>query len=338
MGYSYYKQIAKDSLSGKWNTIIIGSLIYFVVTSICQIPSLFSSVHEMITLLKIEVPDFLLPISAFFAYSPISSITSLFSSFVLPVLAFGFFSIGYKAINKQTIDSTTIFDGFRNFINVFLVNLLIGIFTFLWTLLFIIPGIIKGLSYSMANFIMAENPNISASDAIKESKKLMDGNKLDYFMLSLSFIGWHLLDIFTLGILSIWLIPYIHATNAAFYEAVKNEKYGEYAPYVYKNMLYVQIENGYFNPQQGNVPYGQNPNGYAPYQQGTAPYGQNPNGYAPYQQGTAPYGRNPAGYPYQQGGAPYTTSPQGFISDEYGNPISAPESHTDINQGNNTDN
>lgn len=203
-----------------------------------------------------------------------------------------------------------IFDGFKNFGNVFILNLLISIYTFLWTLLFIIPGIVKGLSYSMANFIMAENPDIKPSDAIKESQKLMDGNKLDYFVLGLSFIGWHILDIFTLGILSIWLQPYIYTTKAAFYEAVKNEKYGDAAPYVYKNMLYAQLENGYFDPQQFGAPYGQNPNGYVPNQQGGMPYGQTPNGYTPYQQ---------------------SVSPQGFVSDEYGNPIPTPESYTDAN-------
>ncbi len=325
MGYSYYKQIAKDSLSGKWNTVIVGSLLYVAVISICQIPSLVSSIYDMIVMLEIEVPEFLGSIYAFFAYSPFNIISGLFNTFALPVFAFGFFSIGYKAVNRQKIDNTTMFDGFRNFGNVFILNLLIGIYTFLWMLLFIIPGIVKGLSYSMANFIMAENPEISPSDAIKESKKLMDGNKLDYFMLGLSFIGWHILDFFTLGILSIWLIPYIYTTEATFYEAIKNEKYGDYAPYVYKNMLYIQLENGFFDPQQYGAPYGQNPNGYVPNQQGVAPYGQNPNGYAPYQQGVAPYGQNPHGYvPYQQNGAPYTNSPQGFISDEYGNPIPAP--------------
>lgn len=330
MDYGYYKKIAKESLAGKWSTVAIGTLIYFAANSICSVPSAITSFYEITAEIGIDMPGFISSVYTFFANSPLNSVTGLLSTFALPVLAFGLYSIGYKAINRQKIEITTIFDGFRNFGNVFILNLLISIFTFLWTLLFIIPGIIKGLSYSMANFIMAENPDISAPDAIKESKKLMDGNKLDYFLLSLSFIGWYILEFFTLGILSVWLMPYVITTQAAFYEAVKNEKYGDAAPYVYKNMLYKQIENGYFDPQQGGMPYGQNPAGY-PYQQNGAPYGQNPAGY-PYQQNGAPYGRNPAGYPYQQ-----TYSPQGFISDEYGNPISEPQNVINPNEADNGD-
>ena len=298
------------------------------------------------------MPEFTQTIYINLAYSPLNNLAGIANWLVLPILAFGFFSMAYKSINRQKVEYTTIFDGFKNFGNVFVLYLLTSLYTFLWTLLFIVPGIIKAFSYSMSNFILAENPDIKPSDAIKESQKLMDGNKLDYFMLGLSFIGWEILNLFTLGILSIWLQPYIHTTQAAFYEAVKNEKYGDAAPYVYKNMLFKQMENGYYNPQQGGMPYGQNPVGY-PYQQGAMPYGQPQGGYVPNQQSGAPYGQNPVGHPYQQGAMPYgqpqggyvpsqqTYSPQGFISDEYGNPIpqpEAPNASEPIVPGENSDN
>lgn len=102
----------------------------------------------------------------------------------------------------------------------FKVNFLVGLFTYLWSLLFIIPGIIKACSYSQAMYILAENPDMGALDAINQSKEMMEGHKMEYFLLGLSFIGWILLSPFTLGLLYIWLIPYMQATFANFYRSL----------------------------------------------------------------------------------------------------------------------
>ena len=96
-------------------------------------------------------------------------------------------------------------------------NLLIIIFTFLWSLLFVIPGIIKGISYSQSYFILAENPDMTASEALNESKRIMDGHKWEYFVLQLSFLGWTILASFTFGILFIWLVPYMECTLVNYY-------------------------------------------------------------------------------------------------------------------------
>ncbi|WP_409270114.1 DUF975 family protein [Neobacillus sp. SCS-31] len=96
--------------------------------------------------------------------------------------------------------------------------LLVTIYTVLWSLLLIIPGIIKGLAYSQTYFILKDNPGIVLNDAITQSRKLMDGYKGKYFLLNLSFIGWGLLCILTLGIGFIWLAPYITASLASFYQ------------------------------------------------------------------------------------------------------------------------
>ncbi|MFD1430034.1 DUF975 family protein [Lacticaseibacillus mingshuiensis] len=115
------------------------------------------------------------------------------------------------------------FSGFTsgNAMAVFLTTLLTQVFTFLWTLLFFVPGIIKGLSYSQANYILrdwiAAGRQIDATDAITASRELMVGHKMEYFVLQLSFIGWALLCIPTLGIGLFWLAPYIHTTNAVYY-------------------------------------------------------------------------------------------------------------------------
>lgn len=79
----------------------------------------------------------------------------------------------------------------------------------LWSLLFVIPGIVKTYSYFLAEFISRKEPKLSATECITKSREIMDGHKWDLFVFQLSFIGWHLLAICTFGILYIWLAPYI---------------------------------------------------------------------------------------------------------------------------------
>jgi uncharacterized membrane protein len=95
------------------------------------------------------------------------------------------------------------------------------IFTWLWSLLFVIPGIIKGISYSQMFYILADNKDISAGDAQKKSMEMMEGYKADYFVLGLSFIPWILLTCITFGIAAIYVGPYMNATFALYYEGLK---------------------------------------------------------------------------------------------------------------------
>ena len=106
-------------------------------------------------------------------------------------------------------------------VNNIVTGLLQSLFVFLWSLLFVIPGVIKSYAYAMTFFIINDNPDISPMDALHESERLMDGHKMELFMLDLSFIFWHLLVIVTFGIASLWVAPYVHASHAAFYEELK---------------------------------------------------------------------------------------------------------------------
>ena len=94
---------------------------------------------------------------------------------------------------------------------------------FLWFLLLIVPGIVAALSYSMTFYILADEPDINAKEALEKSKIMMDGHKMDLFLLGLSFIGWALLCILTLGIGLLWLIPYMNVSAAKFYQDRKGE-------------------------------------------------------------------------------------------------------------------
>ena len=117
----------------------------------------------------------------------------------------------------------TLFKGFNYTGKSIWLTILIGVFTFLWTLLLYIPGIIKGLSYSMAFYILAENPNMTAREALNESKRITNGHKMDLFVLGLSFIPWLLLVTVTCGIAGIWVAPYMELTYTNFYHEIKNK-------------------------------------------------------------------------------------------------------------------
>lgn len=96
------------------------------------------------------------------------------------------------------------------------------LFVFLWSLLFIVPGIIKSLSYAMTPYILADCPNVKAQDALKISMKMMDGHKWELFVFYLSYFGWMLLSGLTLGILSVFYVsPYMSNSIAGYYSELK---------------------------------------------------------------------------------------------------------------------
>lgn len=126
-----------------------------------------------------------------------------------------------KLMQNESVALEDVLEGFKNFVPALLVYLLTVVFTILWTLLFIIPGIIAGYRYSMCFYILRENPDMAPMDVIRKSKEMMKGHKMDLFILQLSFIGWGLLSILTIGIGSLWLLPYITASVTAFYIDLK---------------------------------------------------------------------------------------------------------------------
>ena len=132
-----------------------------------------------------------------------------------------------KLVDGEEARFEDLFSGFDIFGNAFVLNLLIALKVFAWSLLFVIPGIVAAYRYSMATYIMAENPNMQATEAIERSKALMDGRKGDLFCLDLSFIGWALLAVLTAGIGNLWLVPYMTVSRAAFYRSLPRSMGGQ---------------------------------------------------------------------------------------------------------------
>ena len=112
--------------------------------------------------------------------------------------------------------------------NIVLTLFLKDLFVGLWSLLFVIPGIVKSYEYMMVPYILAENPGMERKEAFAISRRMMDGQKWDAFVLDLSFLGWEILGIFTCGILSIFYVaPYVHATHTELYIFNKIKAYNE---------------------------------------------------------------------------------------------------------------
>ena len=155
----------------------------------------------------------------------ISIISVLLKVFVFNPLEVGGYNFFKKNIDDQTTTvGSSIGDGFKNYGHTFVTLFLRDLFIALWTMLFVIPGIIKTYSYCMVPFILKDNPELSATEAITRSREMMNGNKWRAFLLDLSFIGWVLLGCITCGIVQFfWTTPYMYSTHAALYLELKNK-------------------------------------------------------------------------------------------------------------------
>lgn len=155
-----------------------------------------------------------------------SSFTFIGPIVLAPVFTLSFSMIHLNLVKGKVPEIANIFDGFKEkgFENSIILWLLIYVYTFLWSLLFIIPGIIKGLSYSMSYYILIDNPQMTPMEALKESQRITYGHKWELFVLQLSFILWNLLIPLTFGLISIYLAPYMQMTNVNFYNKIKNIK------------------------------------------------------------------------------------------------------------------
>ena len=134
--------------------------------------------------------------------------------------------VGYASFNLFLLDPENkaeigdLFNYFTYWKSIICTRLLKSLYIFLWSLLLIIPGIIASYNYAMTSYILVENPELNASEAMARSKQLMFGNRWRLFCLEFSFIGWDLLCILTLGIGNLWLNPYKNAAVAAFYREI----------------------------------------------------------------------------------------------------------------------
>ena len=203
---------ARERLEGQWGTFVLMTFLMLVIQTILQIPGYIGSLLEVLS------PENVL---ASLSFSNISNILSLLA---LP-LSWGLTVSLLRNHREESVDLENLFDGFRGgrYIRVFCALFLVNLFTFLWALLLIIPGIMKAFSYALTPYILLDEPELTARQAITRSCEIMQGRRWKLFCLYLSFIGWGILSILTFGIGFLWLAPYMNASIAAFYEDARAE-------------------------------------------------------------------------------------------------------------------
>ena len=177
-----------------------------------------------------ELETMEIPTEAMIAFAVVMAVASLFIlAIALAVDAFiaNPLELGCKRFFRRNLDepaamSNIAFAFDSNYKNICKTMFLRDIYIVLWSLLFVIPGIIKSYEYKMIPYLLSENPEMTTEQAFAESKKLMTGNKWKAFVLDLSFILWDIASAATCGLLGLfWVAPYKASTQAAFYEAIK---------------------------------------------------------------------------------------------------------------------
>ncbi len=217
LGGSSNKDLMADArmvLSGNWGMAVLGYVLYFILVMSFSM-FLVSSVF------------FVSIVGAASGTNPaIATSTMQFFAQIVELLVSGAFTVGFMGFflgiaQDSEVRLELLFVGFRRFWKSFGTYFFYGLFISLWMLLFIIPGIIASFRYAMAFFIIADDEDCGALEAISRSKEMMKGNKWKLFCLHWRFLGWALLCMFTFGIGYLWLIPYMQTSFAKFYEDVK---------------------------------------------------------------------------------------------------------------------
>jgi len=197
-----YKNRALANLEGKWGTAAIASLIFFVI-------------YEGVSY------AFTMPMGNNMTMS--YSTQGLWALLCLP-LSWGFVIYFLNLIRNEDIRYERLFDGYKDFVRLFLAGFLVNLAVFIGILLFIVPGIIIAMMFSQTEYILKDDKEISAADAIMKSMRMMEGHKAELFWLIFSFIGWFILACLTLGIGFLFLAPYFNTTMAHYYEDLKAEQ------------------------------------------------------------------------------------------------------------------
>lgn len=208
-----YKEQAKSLMTGKYGSVIVSILITGLITGIpSQLADRYNTKYEF----DFEIGKWVM------IQAGNQSLSSLFSilAFILGALvAYGLTLLYIETANNREFSVEKVLkSGFtdqplRTVLHAFIVN----IFTVLWTLLLIIPGIMAAYKYSMGYFLLQKDPALSAFDAVGKSKEYMMGHRGQLFLLDLSYLGWYILGLFTLGILWFWILPKHQTARTLFF-------------------------------------------------------------------------------------------------------------------------
>ena len=213
-----FRSIAREVLKGKWKIAVITGLIASLLGGITSEGTNFTLNYDAtegnmgLSLAGKEILSTeggfehlggILAGSA--VYIALTCIAFAAVLFVLgSVIAIGYSRFNLDLVDKLDVRIDTLFSNFNIWKTAAISRLLRSVYTLLWSLLFIIPGIVASFSYAMTDYVLAEHPELTSSEAIERSKEMMQGNRFRLFCLELSFIGWSFLCMFTFGIGNLW--------------------------------------------------------------------------------------------------------------------------------------
>ena len=213
-------EIRQESLAfmkGNWGSGLLVTFMFLALVSLCSATASYSGITLGELALGVAVPQMQVFGESF---------SILVSILVIWPLSFSLIKLFLNFVRQE--EKLTVKGMFKGFKKPYYgksigLYFLTVIFTMLWTLLLIVPGIIKSLSYALAPYILADNPELTANQAINRSMEMMKGHKMDLFLMWLGYMGFALLSILALGIPLLWLYPYYQTVMAKFYEEIKSE-------------------------------------------------------------------------------------------------------------------
>lgn len=213
-----FRQLARQRLRGKWGLSLAVSLVAAIFGCYGGISiNLSADSFEQLASLSGSTISIEWLTAALNVFGPIISLFALAQLVLGGAVQVGLCCYYNRLIRNEAAEFADLFSRFALLGKALLLSLYTGLLVFLWSLLFIIPGIVAGYRYSLAFYLLCDHPEYSVRQCVNESKRLMAGHKGRLFSLQLSFIGWALLSALTLGIGNLWLNPYISAATSAFY-------------------------------------------------------------------------------------------------------------------------
>ena len=235
-----FRSIARNALKGKWGIAVVAGLIASLLGAIGSSgPELNVELNDGNFNASLQIfgqdvissnggAEFWTVFAGIATYIAIFAVITGIALFILGSIV----EVGYMKFNLDLVDRKkeaeigTMFGYFQFWKTAACARLLQSVYVLLWSLLFIIPGIIASYSYAMTSYILAENPELTASEAIERSKQMMSGNRWRLFCVQISFIGWDILSaLLTFGIGGLWITPYKQAATAAFYREISGTEY-----------------------------------------------------------------------------------------------------------------
>ena len=219
------KQEARGILKNAQVSVYLFTLLFLVITLVLSLLSglftgtLASDLEKIFTDLGIP---FTFHLPSFFELPEVAcTFIALIVGMISTVLAQGYTLYHLGIHEKRTMPYATLFDGFTFAGKIILLDILTTVLITLWSFLLVLPGLVAAYRYSLAVYNLCENPDIGVMEALRMSKKQTRGYKWSLFVLDLSFIGWYILSALTMGLLNIWLEPYVMQTRVCCFQFIK---------------------------------------------------------------------------------------------------------------------